>query len=323
MNGAMRIVIAHAEADAGRAWRDALAARLPGATVMIDPGTPDGAGPAAAPADFDAQWAIGWAPPPDFFGRYPRLRGFFASGAGVDSLLRHPGLPEDLPVFRIEDAGMGELMADYCLHELLRIAGRHDRYAAQQTARVWHEHAGHTRAELPVGVFGVGVLGAHVAHHLARAGFPVCGYARSAKMLDGIEVLHGAERWTEFLARTRVLVLLAPRTPHTENLIDRSVFDRMQPGGWLINVARGALVVDADLIAALDSGRLAGATLDVFRQEPLPDDHPFWTHPRIRITPHASAPTQIPVSAAQVATKLAAFARGDTPSGLVERGRGY
>jgi glyoxylate/hydroxypyruvate reductase A len=325
MIGGMRIVVAHSEAGAGHAWRRALAARLPGARILVDPATPDGAapGPDVAPPDFGAEWAVGWSPSADFFARHPGLRAFFSSGAGVDHLMRHPGLPAALPVVRLEDAGMAELMADYCLHELLRIAGRHDAYAAQQAAGRWHELPPLSRAELPVGVVGVGVLGAHVARHLARAGFPVRGFARGPKAIDGVEVLHGAARWPAFLAATRVLVLLAPRTPQTEDLVDAAALAALRPGGWVINVARGALVVDADLLAALDAGRLAGATLDVFREEPLPASHPFWHHPRVRLTPHVSAPTQVGTSAEQVAAKLAAMARGEVPGGLVDRARGY
>jgi glyoxylate/hydroxypyruvate reductase A len=323
MIGGMRIVVSHSEPEAGRAWQRALAARLPHARVAIDPGTPDGTGADAAPADFDADWAVGWGPSADLFARHRRLRAFFSCGAGVDHLLRHPGLPATLALVRLEDAGMAEPMADYCLHELLRIAGRHDAYAAQQARGEWRERAALSRAELPVGVLGVGVLGAHVARHLARAGFTVRGFARTPRPIDGVEVMHGAARLDDFLAATRVLILLAPRTPDTEDLIDARALARLRPGGWLINVARGALVVDADLLAALDSGRLAGATLDVFREEPLPASHPFWHHPGIRVTPHVSAPTQIAVSAAQVAAKLAALDRGEAVGGIVDRARGY
>jgi len=319
----VRLLVAHSEPGAGCAWRDALAERLPAAHIAIDPGTPDGAGPEGAPPGFEADWAVGWGPPADLFARQPRLRGFFSSGAGVDHLLRHPGLPAALPLIRLEDAGMAELMADYCLLELLRIAGRHDAYAAQQARAHWEALTGYTRAELPVGIVGVGVLGAHVARHLARSGFTVRGFARGPKLVEGVEVMHGASRWQEFLEATRVLILLAPRTAETENLIDAAALARLRPGGWLINVARGALVVDADLVAALDAGTLAGATLDVFREEPLPASHPFWHHPRIRVTPHSSAPTQVAVSAAQVAAKLAALVRGETVGGLVGRSRGY
>jgi glyoxylate/hydroxypyruvate reductase A len=326
----MRIVIAHSEAGAGRAWRRELAARLPGAELALDPGTPDGraevddAHRAAPRADgFVADYAVGWAPPDDFFARHPSLRAFLAAGAGVDRLLRHPGLPDGLPLLRLEDAGMGPLMADYCLHELLRIAGRHDAYAALQAQCRWEELPAFDRQELPVGVLGLGVLGAQVARQLAQAGFTVRGFARSPRPVDGVEVMHGPGAWHAFLAATRVLVLLAPLTPDTEDLIDADALARLRPGGWVVNVARGGLVVDEDLVAALDAGRLAGATLDVFRDEPLPPAHPFWRHPRIRVTPHVSAPTQIAVSAAQVAANLAAMARGDAPRGRVDRRRGY
>ena len=323
MIDAMRIVVAHSEAGAGRAWRDALAGCLPQASVTLDPGTPDGRDAAATPDRIPADYAVAWDPPADFFGRQPALRALFSSGAGVDHLLRHPELPAALPIVRLEDAGMAALMADYCLHALLHLAGRHDRYASQQPHAAWHEQPGFTRAELPVGVLGVGVLGAQVARHLARAGFTVRGFARTPRTIEGVEVMHGAAQWHAFLAATRVLILLAPLTPETENLIDADALARLQPGGWLINVARGALVVDDDLLAALEAGRLAGATLDVFREEPLPAAHPFWRHPCIRLTPHASAPTQVAVSAAQVAAKLVAMARGEPVGGCVDRTRGY
>ncbi len=327
---AMHIVIAHNEPGAGLAWQRELSRRLPELTVSIDPGCPDGAdslsGARAHPASAGlppADIAVGWKPPADFFSRHPRLQAFFSTGAGVDHLLRHPGLPAALAVIRLEDAGMGPLMADYCLHELLRIAGRHDAYAAQQRSGQWQELPAFTREELPIGIVGVGVLGAQVGAHLARAGFTVRGFARSAKSIDGVEVMHGEGAWPAFLAASRVLILLAPHTPQTDNLIDAAALRLLQPQGWLINVARGALVVEADLIAALDAGQLAGATLDVFRREPLPADDPLWHHRAIRITPHVSAPTQVGPSAEQVAGKIGALARGERPSGQIDRQRGY
>jgi glyoxylate/hydroxypyruvate reductase A len=327
---AMHIVIAHNEPGAALAWQRELLRRLPELQISIDPGCPDGAAglsgarldPASAelpPADI----AVGWKPPADFFSRHPHLKAFFSTGAGVDHLLRHPGLPAGLVIIRLEDAGMGPLMADYCLHELLRIAGRHDAYEAQQRSRQWQELPAFAREELPIGIVGVGVLGAQVGAHLTRAGFTVRGFARSAKSIEGIEVMHGEGAWPAFLAASRVLILLAPHTPQTDNLIDAAALRLLQPQGWLINVARGALVVEADLIAELDSRRLAGATLDVFRREPLPADDPLWHHRAIRITPHVSAPTQVGPSAEQVAGKIGALARGERPSGQIDRQRGY
>jgi len=136
-------------------------------------------------------------------------------------------------------------------------------------------------------------------------------------------VLHGADQWLRFLGLTQVLILLAPRTPETENLMDARALAALPRGAWLINVARGALVVDADLVSALDSGHLSGAILDVFREEPMPVDHAFWHHPRVQITPHVSAPTQVEVSAAQVAANIGRLMRGEPLRGLVDRQRGY
>lgn len=319
----MQIIVVHSEPGTALAWQRALAARLPQARIAIDPASPDGQGEHGAPADFRADIAVGWRPAPDFFSRHPHLQAFFSAGAGVDHLLAHPGLPPELSLIRLEDAGMGELMADYCLHEVLHMAGRHDDYARLQAQQRWEERPSISRSQLSVGILGMGVLGTQVAQRLSVNGFTVRGFARTPRTAGDIEVLCGADRWHEFLSVSRVLILLAPLTPDTENLINAQALSRLPGGAWLINVARGALVVDADLIDALDSGQLAGASLDVFRQEPLPASHPFWHHPRIRMTPHVSAPTQVVVSAEQVAHKLLAMNRGTAPSGRVDRGRGY
>ncbi len=220
-------------------------------------------------------------------------------------------------------------MADYCLHAVLHIAGRWPAYGQQQARQQWFPHAPLSRDALTVGILGLGVLGRQVAQRLHQSGFTVCGYTRTApaqerqQALDGIEVLHGESGWRRFLERSRVLILLAPLTSETENLIDARALSHLPPGAWLVNVARGALVVDADLIAALDCGSLEGAVLDVFRQEPLPADHPFWHHPRIVMTPHVSAPTQIDCSVRQVAANIRRLVCGEPLKGLVDRQRGY
>jgi glyoxylate/hydroxypyruvate reductase A len=214
-------------------------------------------------------------------------------------------------------------MADYCLHALLDIAGRHDAYRHAQTRTSWAPLEPIPRAELPVGILGLGVLGTRVARGLVQAGFTVHGQARSPRAVDGVIVHAGAAGWPAFLAATRVLVLLAPLTPSTANLVGADALARLRPGAWLVNVARGGLVVDADLLAALDAGRLDGAVLDVFRDEPLPPSHPFWRHPKVRLTPHVSAPTQVGDSADQVAAGLRALARGEPAAGRVDRERGY
>jgi glyoxylate/hydroxypyruvate reductase A len=322
----MLILVTHPDPAEALQWVCSLQAALPHARVLLDDASRTGPAPQA-----DAlSCAVGWKPPADFFDRHPGLAAFFCAGAGVDHLLRHPGLPSKLPLVRLEDAGMGPLMADYCLRAALHIAGQGHRFAQQQTQAQWIQHAPLARESLPVGIVGLGVLGRQVAARLREAGFPVCGYVRSARpqaqtrhAADEIDVLQGEAGWEAFLRRSRILILLAPLTAETENLIDAQALSRLPPGGWLINVARGGLVVDADLILALEQGALEGAILDVFRQEPLPADHPFWHHPRITVTPHVSAPTQIECSTRQVAANIIRLARGEPLTGVVDRARGY
>ena len=170
---------------------------------------------------------------------------------------------------------------------------------------------------------GLGVLGQRVAQALASFEFPVRGWSRSAREAAGVQCFAGEARFGEFLDGTRVLVNLLPLTPKTENLLDRATLSRLLPGGYLINVARGAHLVDEVLIALLDSGHLAGAALDVFRTEPLPPEHPFWRHPKITVTPHTSARTLRDESIAQIARKIRALESGAPIAGVVDRQRGY
>ena len=174
-----------------------------------------------------------------------------------------------------------------------------------------------------MGVLGLGVLGQRVAQSLAAFDFPVRGWSRSPRSVPGVECFAGPEQFDAFLAATCVLVNLLPLTRETENILDRRTLGKLRPGGYVINVARGAHLVDADLMAMLDSGHLAGAALDVFRTEPLPADHPFWQHPKVVVTPHTSARTLREESIAQIAGKIRALQRGEPIAGVVDRKKGY
>ena len=323
----MRIVVVHTEADARERWVAALRGLLPGADVASWPqaGGSDSregsAGSTGAPAAAD--YAVGWNPPADFFDRVSVSKAFFSSGAGVDHLLRHAGLPAGLPVIRLEDAGMGVQMAEYCCHEVLRVYRRQAEYEQQQRERVWRELEPVPRERFSIGILGLGVLGTQVARSLQAFGFPVAGYGRSARGVEGIDCFGGAGALPQFLARCSVLIALAPLTPETEGMLNRDTLAMLPRGAWLINVARGGLLVEPDLLDALDEGQLAGATLDVFRVEPLPPEHAFWGHPKIRMTPHVSAMTLVEESARQVARKIGGLERGEPATGMVDRARGY
>ncbi|RYF17075.1 MAG: glyoxylate/hydroxypyruvate reductase A [Comamonadaceae bacterium] len=274
--------------------------------------------PGAAQADF----AVVWAPPQQFLDEQPALKGIFNIGAGVDALLKLR-LPPHAAVVRLEDAGMSVQMAEFVCHALIRHFRELDAYDRDAAQQKWGFRKPRLRADYPVGVMGLGVLGERVAQAVAAFEFPVRGWSRSAKEVPGVQCFAGAPQFDAFLAGTRVLVNLLPLTPETDNILDRRTLGKLLPGGYLINVARGAHLVEADLLALLDEGHLAGAALDVFRTEPLPPDHPFWRHPKITVTPHTSARTLREESIAQIARKIIALSRGEPIAGVVDRKKGY
>jgi glyoxylate/hydroxypyruvate reductase len=200
---------------------------------------------------------------------------------------------------------------------------RFDEYEAQKPEARWEKLPQHARANFTVGVLGLGVLGGEVAKALIALGVPVRGYSRTAKSIEGIDVYAGEAQFDHFLDGVRLLINLLPHTPDTEGILNARTFGKLAKGAYLVNVARGAHLVDADLLAALDSGQLTAATLDVFHTEPLPQAHPFWNHPRITITPHVSAETLREESIVQIAAKIKALARGEKISGIVDFARGY
>ena len=295
-------------------WLDGLSAALPGTDIEL---WVEGAS--------QADYAVVWAPPQQFFDEQTSLKGIFNIGAGVDALMKLR-LPAGVPVVRLDDAGMSVQMAEYVCHAVIRHFREFDAYEADVAEGKWSYRKPRTRADFPVGVMGLGVLGERVALALKQFDLPVLGWSRSAKTIDGVQCFSGDDGLTKFLAGTRILVCLLPLTPETENILNHCNLSQLLPGGYVINVARGGHVVDDDLIALLDSGHLAGATLDVFRQEPLPLEHPFWQHPQITVTPHTSARTLRAESIAQIALKIQALHAGvaiSSIAGVVDMNKGY
>ena len=292
-------------------WVQGLAHAFPGAHVAAwTPGAPQ------------ADHAIVWAPPQQFIDEQPGLQTLFNIGAGVDALLQLK-LPPSLKVVRLDDAGMSVQMAEFVCHAVIRHFRELDGYDADAQAGKWSYRKPRSRADFAVGVMGLGVLGERVARALQVFDFPVNGYSRSPKDLPGIRCFSGAQALPDFLAATRVLVNLMPLTPETENILNHVTLSQLQKGGYVINVARGKHLVDDDLLALIDSGHLAGATLDVFRTEPLPAGHVFWQHPKITVTPHTSARTLREESIAQIVGKMQALQRGESINGVVDALRGY
>jgi glyoxylate/hydroxypyruvate reductase len=304
--------------DDAAAWRDALAERLPEAEII----TAEASQAERRAVDYLAVWK----PPAGLLRDAVSLKGIVNLGAGVDALLHTPGLPADVPIVKLRDAGMAELIGDYVRYGILHFQRDFDRYRRQQAGRRWQEHAVIDKADWPVGVLGLGAIGAKVAAMLAADGFPVHGWSRTPRSLEGIRCHHGDEGLDALLDRVRSLVLLLPDTPATRHIIDAERLARLPEGASLINPGRGTLIDEAALLDALGQGetegRLRGALLDAFPEEPLPPDSPLWTHPRVMVTPHMAGPTPLGAALDQVAAALRAFEAGQ-PQPTVDRDAGY
>lgn len=323
----LRIVFCSKESQS-QAWLDALRAAFAAQGLAVDLWWRDAA---RSEIDSDARQAdiaLVWRPPAALFAEQRALKLVYNLGAGVDALLAMPAFPRTATLLRLEDAGMSEALAEYVLAAVLRVYRGFDRYAIQQRAARWQPLPLRERAQFRIGVLGLGVIGGAIASVLARHGFAVRGLARSPRAIEGVQCFAGSidphdAACRAFLDQLDVLVAVLPLTDATRGALNTALFAPLAPGAHLINVGRGAQLNDADLLAALDLGKLGGATLDVFTEEPLPPAHPFWARPEILVTPHVSAVTQLAPSVQQVAAKLAAWARSEVVDGVVDPARGY
>ncbi|WP_270936901.1 2-hydroxyacid dehydrogenase [Falsiroseomonas oryzae] len=296
-------------------WRDALLALDPTLEIRMFPDAGD-------PADIEA--AVVWtAHDMAELRRYPKLKLIVSMGAGVDHLLRPPGPPPGIPVARLVDRMLTSQMGEWVLLNVLRFHRQDLEYRALQRERSWLELPAPVTAERRIGILGLGELGTHAAGLLRGLGFPVMGWTRRPRQVEGVETFHGEDGLAAMAGRSDVLVCLLPLTPATRGIVDARLLGRLPRGAFVVNGARGAHVVDADLLAALDSGQVAGAALDVFDPEPLPVDHPYWAHPRVVMTPHAASIT-IPASAApQVVDNIHRARAGRPLINLVDFAAGY
>lgn len=310
----MRPILAFSSGpDPFEPWAAALRPLLPDVEIL----------PAdAIPASERVRYALVWNPPEGVFARWPGLRLVINLGAGVDRLVRRADLP-DVPVTRISDPEMARMMAGWVLFAVLRHLRDIPVFEAAQRRRAWRYIHPRPTTERCVAVLGVGELGRRAAEEVARLGCETLGWSAREKDVPGVTMRHGPEALPRVLARADVVVSMLPLTPQTRGLIDADAFAAMRPGTAFVNASRGEVVDEAALIAALRSGHLSGATLDVFATEPLPADNPLWDLPGVLITPHLAS-VALPASAApQIADNIHRLERGDALRNVVDRLRGY
>ena len=315
-------------------WLQALRAALSGHTVLVaqdligdGDGDRDGAGAGINRRGIDA--AIVANPPPGSLSGLPGLRLIQSLWAGVDRLLADPTLPAGVPIARMVDPAMTAAMAETALWATLSLHRGFFRYARQQRAGQWQRLSQQRADEVSVLVLGHGQMGRAVAQRLALQGYPVTAWRRGAVSADqasasaGVRLATGPSALVPALSGARIVINLLPLTPDTRGLIDSRLLAALPRGAGLVNLARGAHLVDADLLAALDSGQVGHAVLDVFHAEPLPPGHPYWHHDRVTVLPHAAAATDARSAAAVVARNIEALAAGNPLADLVARSAGY
>ena len=307
-------LIFYSESDRYDAWRDALHAAVPDLEFRPweEPGDPA-----------DIEFALVWLPPQGALRQFPNLKAILNLGAGVDALLKDPTLPEGVPVVRMVDDDLATCMAEYVLLHVLRYHREQPALDAQQRAHDWRMIASPAAMHRRVGILGLGAMGGEAARLLVGAGFDVAGWSRRPKDLPSVQSFHGEDGRAAFLARSEILVCLLPLTPETEGILDRDLFQALPAGAYLINAGRGGHQVESDILAALDSGQLAGATLDVFREEPLPAASPFWDHPKVTVTPHNASITNPQSAVRHVCESIRRVRAGEPLRNVVDPDLGY
>ncbi|MSP81802.1 MAG: glyoxylate/hydroxypyruvate reductase A [Alphaproteobacteria bacterium] len=299
----------------GDLWRKALVPLLPGEELRVWPDTGD-------VTEIDC--ALAWRPPFGSLAKLPNLKLIANLGAGVDYLMQDPDLPRGVPIVRLVDPLMTEQMTEYVVLAVMTGLRRLRDYLDLQREGTWVEieRDVHPPSQRTVGILGMGELGRDAARKLKAIGYRVQGWSRSPKRIRGIPCAHGRERMVDFVGACDALVCLLPLTPETTGILNRDLFGAMKPGAYLVNAARGGHLVDADLLAALESGHLSGAFLDVFHTEPLPAGHPFWTHPKVTVTPHIAALT-LPAMIGGIVDNYRRMQAGQPLLNVIDLAQGY
>lgn len=284
-------------------WRTAIETYLPSREIVDFPDVPDTAA---------IEYALVWKHPAGDLERYPNLKAIFSLGSGVDYLDKFETLPK-APVFRLIDFNMAEDMALYTIYWVIHFQRQFETYRRQQTKFEWARYPTPLAPEYNVTLLGLGAIGAHIAKMLARNGFQTSGWSRSPKQIENVNCVYGQDGLDAVLPETDVLVCCLPHTKTTYEFLDLGVLSKLKKGAAVINISRGAVIKEADLLNLLDNGHISGAALDVFHEEPLPPSSPFWNHTNVHVTPHMSGATNPDTAMQIIARELKGFENGIMP----------
>lgn len=275
-------------------------------------------------ASGDVDYVLTFRPPHGLLKTLPQLKAVFSLGAGVDGILADPEYPRHVPLVRFVDRTLSREMAQYCVMQVLMHYRMQRVFDRAQSEHKWRQALLPKRAEdTRIGILGLGEIGTLTAERLRDLDFNVAGWSRTRREVRGVQSFAGEDELAACLNRSDILICLLPLTPKTRGILDAKLFAQLPEEAFVINVARGGHLVDDDLIAAIDSGHLSGATLDVFHTEPLPETHPFWSHPKITVTPHIAAISEPRVAAQYLADRIARFEQGEGLDNIVDPERGY
>lgn len=310
----MTIVISLPAADKTRMWCQMMSDLMPDWDIHPIDDVPD---PSAI------EYAVVWRPATGAFLPFENLKAIVSIGAGIDHVLEDEKLPRHLPIIRTTGTDLTQRMKEYVALHALRHHRDMPSIQAAQARSEWNQIVVPPATERRVGVMGLGNLGAVAAGMLRDIGFNTVGWSRSPKEIAGVTTYSGEAGFQEFLEGTEILVNLLPLTEATRGILNADTFNRLKRGASVINAARGPHMVDRDLLAALDGGQIAAATLDVFHIEPLPKEHPFWAHPKITVTPHIASMIDAPTGAKIISRNIRLFAETGTLADISDSERGY
>ena len=297
-----------------KAWLSALKSKDPQVDLRVYPD--DG-------NKEEIEYALVWNHPKGVFKNYPNLKVVASMGAGVDHILCDPELPAQVGITRIIDTQLASDMAEFVLASIMNHLRNLSFHKDQEKEKLWKPRSYSRISEVKVGIMGMGHLGNTVAKNLVSLGFNVNAWAKTKKYRQDLFTFTGKEELNSFLALTNILVCLLPLTPETENILNAQLFSSLPKNAFVINVARGRHLVEEDLIEYINNGHLSGAALDVFRKEPLPEEHPFWEHPKIHITPHIASVTKPNAVVDQVLDNYRRMKNNEPLKNQVEASKGY